>query len=271
MGHVTDLVRQAKAAARAGKIEEARRLFRQAVELEPGNAETWLDLAGVVSSPEEKRACFARVLALDPDNEEAKEGLAWLEGEGERGAGDDRAGQGVLYCANHPDTETLLRCNRCNKPICLRCAVRTPVGYRCRECVAEQRALFYTGVAWDYPIAAAVTGLLFALAGFLFSLFSLGFFGFWLAILLGPAVGGGIAEAARGAVRRRRSRYLDIVAALSAALGGFVGPGVGIVLAGVSQGAPLAGLLLAPLTSLFRLDLLLFVGLGAATVYTRLR
>ena len=268
MGRVSaaDLVRQARAAARAGETEEAHRLLRQAVALEPNDAQSWLDLAGVVSSPEEKRACFARVLALDPENEEAKAGLAWLERKGEgRGVGDDHADREILYCANHPDTETLLRCNRCNKPICLRCAVRTPVGYRCRECVAEQRALFYTGLVWDYPIAAAVSGLLFALAGFLFfSLFNLGFFGVWIAVLLGPAVGGGVAEAARGAVRRRRSRYLEVVAAASAALGGLVGPA--LVVSG--QGAPLAGLLLAPL---FRLDLLLFIGLGAATVYARLR
>ena len=35
-----------------------------------------------------------------------------------------------LTCANHPDRETLLRCNKCGKPICISCAVRTPVGYR---------------------------------------------------------------------------------------------------------------------------------------------
>src|SRR5688572_1664775 len=35
----------------------------------------------------------------------------------------------TLYCVNHPDTETLLRWNRCERPICLRCAVLTDVGY----------------------------------------------------------------------------------------------------------------------------------------------
>ncbi|MEN6392186.1 MAG: B-box zinc finger protein, partial [Anaerolineaceae bacterium] len=29
----------------------------------------------------------------------------------------------TLYCTNHPQTETSLRCNRCDKPICTKCAV----------------------------------------------------------------------------------------------------------------------------------------------------
>ncbi len=41
----------------------------------------------------------------------------------------------IPTCANHPERETGLRCNRCGKPICSQCAVQTPVGYRCRECV----------------------------------------------------------------------------------------------------------------------------------------
>ncbi len=42
------------------------------------------------------------------------------------------------YCANHPGVETSLRCNKCGKPICAKCAVRTPTGYRCKECVRGQ-------------------------------------------------------------------------------------------------------------------------------------
>jgi tetratricopeptide (TPR) repeat protein len=300
----TELVRQARAAARVGEMEEARRLLLKATELAPDNVETWLDLAGVVESPEEKRACFQRVLTLDPDNGEAKAGLEWIERKLRAAPlGDppetmevpvrietlevkqaptpkqemlpeaparDHAEPEVLYCANHPDTETLLRCNRCNKPICLRCAVRTPVGYRCRECVAGQRATYYTGVVWDYPIALAVGAALFGLVGLLFSLFRLGFFGFWIAILLGPAVGGGIAEAIRGAVGRRRSRYLGLVAMVGAILGGVAGPGIAVGVTAVAQGAPLTTLILAPLATVFRLDLILFIGLGAATVYARL-
>ena len=48
-----------------------------------------------------------------------------------------------MQCALHPDTETLLRCSKCEKPICDRCAVQTPVGARCPECANVQRIPTY--------------------------------------------------------------------------------------------------------------------------------
>jgi len=44
-----------------------------------------------------------------------------------------------LYCYGHPDTPTRLRCTRCNRPICGRCAIPVAVGQHCPECVAEAR------------------------------------------------------------------------------------------------------------------------------------
>lgn len=43
-------------------------------------------------------------------------------------------GSGEVPCSYHPDVMTRLRCSRCEKPICPRCGVRTPVGLRCPEC-----------------------------------------------------------------------------------------------------------------------------------------
>src|SRR5512139_2890612 len=62
----------------------------------------------------------------------------------------------TLYCANHPDRETMLRCNRCEKPICYQCAILTPVGYRCKECVRQQQNTYYNAERFDLPIAAAI-------------------------------------------------------------------------------------------------------------------
>ncbi|MDA0256830.1 MAG: rhomboid family intramembrane serine protease, partial [Chloroflexi bacterium] len=36
-------------------------------------------------------------------------------------------------CERHPETETELRCQRCDTPICPRCMVQTPVGFRCPD------------------------------------------------------------------------------------------------------------------------------------------
>ena len=43
------------------------------------------------------------------------------------------------YCYNHPKTPTRLRCTRCDRPICGRCAIPASVGQHCPECVAEAR------------------------------------------------------------------------------------------------------------------------------------
>lgn len=111
-----------------------------------------------------------------------------------------------LYCVNHPTVETYLRCNRCERPICSGCAVRTPVGYRCRQCVDTQQQVFYAGFRpVHYLIAAAVALPLALVAGWLIP--GLG----WFAIILGPLVGRGIAEVVRRAIRRRRGRYVWLV------------------------------------------------------------
>ncbi len=41
---------------------------------------------------------------------------------------------GASRCPRHPDTETNLRCGRCEEPICPSCMVQAPVGFRCKDC-----------------------------------------------------------------------------------------------------------------------------------------
>ncbi|MDY6877076.1 MAG: hypothetical protein SWK90_12865 [Chloroflexota bacterium] len=111
-----------------------------------------------------------------------------------------------MHCVNHPNVETYLRCNRCGRPICVRCVVRTPVGYRCKDCINAQQRIFYADFRpAHYLIAAAVALPLALLAGWLVP--SLG----WYAIFLGPLAGGGIANVAHWAIRRRRGRYTWLV------------------------------------------------------------
>ncbi len=116
-------------------------------------------------------------------------------------------------CYNHPDRETMLRCNRCERPICTSCAVLTPTGYRCKECVRGQQKVFDTAQWVDYPLALVVAGVL-AFAGS-FAAQLLGFF----TIFIAPIVGVMIAEAVRWVVRRRRSRLLYQIAAGGALVG----------------------------------------------------
>lgn len=119
----------------------------------------------------------------------------------------------VTYCINHPEVETTLRCNRCERPICARCAVLTPTGYRCKDCVHGQQKTFDTTEWYDYPL----TFLVVAVLSFIGSLIvpSLGFF----TIFLAPVVGVIIAEITRVVIRRRRSMRLYKWAAASAIIG----------------------------------------------------
>ena len=105
-------------------------------------------------------------------------------------------------CYNHPDRETMLRCNRCNRPICTACAVLTPTGYRCKECVRGQLKVFETARTSDYILAVVIAGGL-SFIGSLIASF-LGFF----TIFIAPIAGVAIAEAVRWVVHKRRSKLL---------------------------------------------------------------
>lgn len=119
----------------------------------------------------------------------------------------------AIFCANHPDRETGLRCNRCGKPICADCAVLTPTGYRCPECVRSQQKKFETARWFDYPLAVVVAGGLSYLGSWIAA--RLGFFTLFLA----PGAGILIAEVVRALVRRRRGARLFKITTAAAALG----------------------------------------------------
>ncbi len=123
------------------------------------------------------------------------------------------------YCANHPGVETSLRCNKCGKPICAQCAVRTPTGYRCKECVRGQLKLFDTAQWYDYLLGFGTAGILGLLASYLASLISrLSFIG-WILIVIGaPTAGMVIAEGVRLVTRKHRSRPLFITIAAAVVL-----------------------------------------------------
>ena len=125
-----------------------------------------------------------------------------------------------MYCANHPNVETSLRCNKCGKPICARCAVRTPTGYRCKECVRGQLKIFDTAVWYDYLLGFLTAAILGFLASLLARLVSgLSFIG-WILIIIGaPSAGMVIAEGVRLVTRKHRSRPLFIVIAAAVVVG----------------------------------------------------
>ena len=118
-----------------------------------------------------------------------------------------------LHCYRHPDRETMLRCNRCDNPICPQCAVLTPTGYRCKECIRGQQKIFDTAKPRDVILAGILAVVLSMIGSYIAS-----FLGFWT-IFIAPAAGMVTAEAIRWVARRRRSRLLFWVAAGGAVVG----------------------------------------------------
>ena len=175
---------------------------------------------------------------------------------------------GPVFCVNHPTVETGLRCNKCGNPICAKCARRTPVGFRCPQCVQNQQAAFFTATAVDYAVAGAVGLVISIVAGFLMA--ALGWF---FAIFLGPLIGGGIGEAMFRLSGRRRGRWMPWLAVVVVVVGGAVIPLLPLIL----DLSLLAPALNRPETwrmigtSAFRSFNIVFVVLASIAVYARLR
>jgi hypothetical protein len=127
----------------------------------------------------------------------------------------------VLYCTVHPNVETSLRCNKCGRPMCVKCARRTPVGYRCRECVRGQQQIFYNSKTLDPVIQGVVTVVLSTMAAGLAIVIGgrMGFWGWFITFWAGSAAGALIADIAHRAAGRRRSQYSWLVVAGSVVLG----------------------------------------------------
>ena len=166
-----------------------------------------------------------------------------------------------LFCYNHPDRETYLRCNRCNRPICTECAVLTPIGYRCKNCVRGQQKVFETAGTIDPYLAGGIALILAFLGSFIVPVMQ------FFTIFIAPIVGMIAAEVIRRVVNRRRSRLLFQLTAVGAVLGGL--PLLALRLLSLVGGLAVYG---APAASLI-LPLVwqgLYIFLVASTAYYRL-
>lgn len=162
----------------------------------------------------------------------------------------------TLYCYLHPQRETTLRCNNCERPICASCAVRTPTGYRCRECVRSQQKIFNTALWYDYLTGPAITLIGSVMASLLVSLiaFVTGFFIFFIAAAVAGGAGVTLANLTLRAVNKRRSRALFATCAAGVVLGA-----VPVILFALFSGN-IFGLIAQ----------VIYVGVAAPTVYSRL-
>ncbi len=71
-------LRRAIAAVKAGDKAAGRRLLAAVLRDDPRNEAAWLWMSAATDSDEQRRACLERVLAINPDNPTARQGLARL-------------------------------------------------------------------------------------------------------------------------------------------------------------------------------------------------
>lgn len=179
----------------------------------------------------------------------------------------DHLVNGASVCYRHPHMETGLRCNKCNRPMCVKCAKRSAaVGCKCAVCVRGIQDTYFNGKWLDYLLAALIALPLSLLAGALFTYLIDGLpFSWFITFLAAPVVAGFITETVHRGLQIRRSRYLRHVV-------------VGCFVAGIVPFSLFAGWICATLNpsipdlygyGLIEPGILFFIGVGA--IMARLR
>jgi tetratricopeptide (TPR) repeat protein len=84
---------QGIAACRERDNARARDLLTRAIQIDPLNEQAWLWLSGTLEDAAHRRFCLERVLAINPYNAKARQGLQWL------------AQHGASPAAFHPDSD----------------------------------------------------------------------------------------------------------------------------------------------------------------------
>jgi hypothetical protein len=170
-----------------------------------------------------------------------------------------------MKCAYHPNVETNLRCGKCDKPICPKCMVQTPVGARCPDCAGLDKLPTFR-VSTRYYLIAAGTALGMAIAcGAAWGLIEWLVPVFSLNILLAPAAGYAIGEVTSLAVNRKRGTGLAVVGGIAAAVSYIFSLLAISLLAGIAFHQAL------PVSIFSVIYHIIAVGLGIFLAVTRLR
>jgi len=176
-------------------------------------------------------------------------------------------------CARHPKEVTYIRCASCETPICMKCAVLSPVGYKCRDCGLNKQQISLLAPSPAQTVAAGAISLAAGAVGGAV-LGGIGFFGFWLAFIAGRFAGTLILKATSG----KSSPLMEIAAGIAIVAGGLA-PRVLLAMQGLHGATrwPLgriitgAGPVLQPVLLAIDLYSLIIVVILAATAISRLR
>ena len=241
------MMRQADKVAENGKRSAAEELYQEIITEAPDAADAWAGLGEVSVEEAAQEEAFNKALELDPDNRRALLGLAQLRGEEidlpEEEPAPKPAPKPVvtavpepddedpieydLNCYRHPSTETSLRCYTCGKPICMKCAKKTAVGYACPDCIRELEDKYYNSQTSDYLVAPIVAFVLGLIAGVALTFLGAiaGFFFYMILFFAGGAIGSFIGGITKRSIGRRRGRSLPLIVAVVVIMATFL-PGL---------------------------------------------
>ncbi|MCH7593280.1 MAG: hypothetical protein IIB27_02100 [Chloroflexi bacterium] len=120
-----------------------------------------------------------------------------------------------VFCPRDPDTETNLRCGRCDVLICPNCLVQTVVGSRCEDCAQVRTPPMFQASSGELgKAAAAAFGTAIALsvvAGLILTAVGLALGG----VVVVGGVGWLVGEVVYRASGYKQSRALQVVAGLA--------------------------------------------------------
>jgi hypothetical protein len=176
---------------------------------------------------------------------------------------------GPWRCAADPSVETYLRCGRCEKPICPRCMIHTPVGSRCRACADLRRLPMFVLRPLDYLKAIGAALVASVAAGVVVALLLhmvpfLGILRFFLMAGVGYVVG----EAVSRFTGRKRGTVLGVIAGIAAVIGVIVGQAAFFTAGGADV---ILALAVAATTAVWPIFSLLGLVVAAAVAFTQAR
>ncbi len=177
--------------------------------------------------------------------------------------------QAPNFCLRHPDTESNLRCSKCDSYICPRCLVMTPVGARCPDCAHVQALPQFEVKPIEYARGTGAAAGVALVAGAIWAILP---FGNFLGFLFGIGAGFAISEGMNAATNRRQSTGLKIIAACGVVLTFLFSQVIGIILAFGMPSNPevIPVLFIAAFQGMMSPFTLIIVGLGAFFAVTRI-
>ena len=123
----------------------------------------------------------------------------------------------MAECSFHPGVETEMRCAECERPICPKEMVLTPVGYKCPVCAKPKRSQYVYVKPRQLAGAIAMGALAGIGGGLLLGAFNFRFF------LIGIVWGMLVGEAVRRGSGGHRGASLALVASGAIVLGSLLG------------------------------------------------